>query len=455
MRTSDWRRVLLWLLLVKLVYLASVYGALRVWPAMEEGRFFGVMQRWPREGGPVFASHFATWDAAHYLYLSEVGYAKDVPSCAFYPLWPLLVRAFAVLMGGSHLVAGMVLANVLSLAAWVVFHEVVAARFGEPVTRWALVWLILFPGSVFYQFIYSEPVFFLLVMVLWWGLERGRYGWACVAAALLPLARGVGLFVALPIAWHLVTKKPPEWLIALWGRVRRYSRAGILSAPAAALKEPVRGAPDAAPAVPLPGRLEARPTLRRRAWRDYALLVAPLIGWGAYLLLMRHWTGNPLEGLQAQKHWAVHSISNLWNVPKFVIGLFEPTEWHAFWGSLLDRCLFIVLLYTLPVQWRLGKDLLVWIYVLGILPAMSGTFTSYTRFESTAFPVFIALAAFLNAEGGVRTAESSVTPVAPRLATLASRLPRLRVAVRWALLGTFAVLHLWLLWRFVNFRWAG
>jgi NhaP-type Na+/H+ and K+/H+ antiporter len=114
-----------------------------------------------------------------------------------------------------------------------------------------------------------------------------------------------------------------------------------------------------------------------------------------------------------------------------------------------------VLLYTLPVQWRLGKDLLVWIYVLGILPAMSGTFTSYTRFESTAFPVFIALAAFLNAEGGVRTAESSVTPVAPRLATLASRLPRLRVAVRWALLGTFAVLHLWLLWRFVNFRWAG
>ncbi len=31
-----------------------------------------MVTRWPREGEPVFASHFGTWDAAHYLYLGEV-----------------------------------------------------------------------------------------------------------------------------------------------------------------------------------------------------------------------------------------------------------------------------------------------------------------------------------------------------------------------------------------------
>ena len=56
--------------------------------------------------------------------------------------------------------------------------------------------------------------------------------------------------------------------------------------------------------------------------------------------------------------------------------------------------MFIILLYTLPLKWRLGKDLLVWTYVLGIMPAMSGAFISFTRYESPAFPMFIALAVF-------------------------------------------------------------
>jgi len=97
--------------------------------------------------------------------------------------------------------------------------------------------------------------------------------------------------------------------------------------------------------------------------------------------------------------------------------------------TLLDRCLFILLLYTLPLIWRLGKDLTVWTYVLGILPAMSGTFTSFTRFESTAFPMFIALAVFF-------TGSKRKWPL-----------------IVFVALG--AVLHGILLWRFVNFRWAG
>ena len=165
--------------------------------------------------------------------------------------------------------------------------------------------------------------------------------------------------------------------------------------------------------------------IARRAW----LLALPLIGWVAYLALMQHWTGNPFEGFAAQKHWGVHSISNLFNVPKFIIGLFNPSEWHAFRGSLLDRCAFLLVLMCLPAIWRLGKDLLVWAYVLAVVPAMSGTFTSFSRFLAVAFPVFIALGADL-----------------------------LRPEWRWlryALLALFAALHLLLVWRYVNCRWAG
>jgi len=146
---------------------------------------------------------------------------------------------------------------------------------------------------------------------------------------------------------------------------------------------------------------------------------------------MGHWTGNPFEGFEAQKHWRVHSISNLWDAPKFIVGLFTPTQWHEFRGSLLDRCVFMLLLYCLPVIWKLDRSrgLMVWTYVLGIVPAMSGTFTSYTRFASCAFPMFIALGVFLA--------------------------PPERRYLRWATVLVFATLQVVLLWRFVNFRWAG
>jgi len=159
------------------------------------------------------------------------------------------------------------------------------------------------------------------------------------------------------------------------------------------------------------------------------LLLAPLLGWGLYLALMFSWTGNAFEGFAAQKHWGAHSVWNLVNIPKFVVGYFTPTQWHEFTGSLLDRCMFLPLLYCLPLLWRLDKSLFVWAVVLGVVPAMSGTFTSYTRFASCAFPMFIAMALYLGRPE--------------------------RRHLRWGTLILFATLHVVLLWRFVNFRWAG
>lgn len=405
--TSGRRLRLLGLvLLAKLLYLGVVLVALGLRSDLDEEKFSGAMVRWPRSGPALFASHFGTWDAAHYLYLSEAGYAPGIPSCAFYPLWPLLIRWSSLLVGGREVIAGMVLANGFSAAAWVLFHRGVARQFGEPAAGWALAWLAVFPGSLFYQFIYSEGLFFLLVMGLWFGLERQRYGVAWISALLLPLARGVGVFCVLPIGWHLLMRLRLGWM-SRWEWARR--EQAVLERQAASG--------------------QARRRTARPAWLSFALLAAPLLGWGIYLALMWLWTGNPFEGIAAQRFWGVHSIRNLWDVPKFVVGWLTPTQWHGFTGSVLDRLMFLLLVETLPVIWRASKGLTIWTYVLGVLPAMSGTFTSYTRFASVAFPMFVALAVFFERR----------------------RLPWLR----WGLLAGFATLHLVLLWRFVNFRWAG
>jgi len=180
------------------------------------------------------------------------------------------------------------------------------------------------------------------------------------------------------------------------------------------------------PAVSPEGRF---PFPARDVARPAALLLAPLTGWALYFALMRHWTGNAFEGFAAQRYWGVHSVGNLINLPKFVVGFFTPTEWHEFTGSLVDRCAFLPVVYTLPILWKLDKKLLGWVYMLAVLPAMSGTFTSFTRFASCSFPTFIALGVGLSRQQW--------------------RWPR------YGLLGLFAAVHIVLVWRFVNFRWAG
>lgn len=402
-----------WLLVFKVCYLLCLVSAVLLCPVGQDTKMFhSKRQRWTAAGQLTFDSHFTSWDAEHYLYLSERGYKAESPATAFYPLWPLLVRFFSIITGGSQVLAGMVLSNLISLAGLVVFGRMVAKRFGESTAWRAVAFLVLFPGALFFQFIYSESLFFLLLMLLWFGLEEDRFWLALVAGALLPLTRAVGILCFFPILLHLVIQSPPNWIIR-WNRRSRWGSWIIRLFD----KERNR-APDADTGMASPSEAA-----------HYWLLVAPLWGWSLYFLLMWKWTGNPFEGFEAQKYWGIQSMGNLIDLPKFVIGLLNPTVWHEIVGSVLDRCVFVFVLWWLPLIWRLDKVWFAWAVVLGVVPAMSGTFCSYTRFASVVFPLFIAMAVFLGKPE--------------------------RKWSRRLILMVFAILHLTLLWRFVTYRWAG
>src|SRR5580704_6657771 len=102
--TNDWRRITLWLVLFKIGYIAFVCIAVKLSSEFDKEKHNEVVAWWfksiggrqPPENRVGIAKHFATWDAQHYLFLSEVGYSKGVKSCAFYPLWPLSIRWFSI-----------------------------------------------------------------------------------------------------------------------------------------------------------------------------------------------------------------------------------------------------------------------------------------------------------------------------------------------------------------------
>ncbi len=136
---------------------------------------------WPPGGTPTLSSCFATWDVAHYLCLSQSGYQVDSPSCAFYPLWPAAIRAGTVLTGGRPVLAAMLLCNACSLLGFWMFYRLVARHCGAEISRDALILMLAFPGALFFSFPYSESLFFVLVMLFFWGLELARWRWVAVA----------------------------------------------------------------------------------------------------------------------------------------------------------------------------------------------------------------------------------------------------------------------------------
>jgi len=398
-RFPRWVHAAAWILLAKAVYLGVTWLALRLWNHPEELPMLNT--RWPIDGQPVFESHFATWDAAHYLLLATRGYADGVPSCAFYPLWPLMWRG-VIALGIPPVWGGLALSNLLSTLGLAMVYRAVSRRHDPSRALWTVGLMAIFPGNLFLQFSYSESAFLVLLMCLWSGLEERRWVLAAFGAVLLPLSRAVGAFAVVPIAFWLLRHPSiaPRW------------NAGVSS-------------------IPRLGRgfLRVEADAARSGARWLGLVGVPVLGWGLYLGLMTLWTGNPFEGFEAQKTWGRHSILNLIDVPKFVLEYLSPRYFHEFADYMLDRLCFLAVAYTLPCLWRKHRDLIPWVYVLGILPAMSGSFTSYIRFAGMAFPVFIAWSE-----------------------PATSRPQRI---LRWAGGVTLVLLHLHLTRNFVLGRWAG
>ncbi len=338
------------LVLFKLVYFVGLSAALVLWPTFGSDNVArSSRQNWTLDNRLTFGSHFVAWDTGNYLFLSEEGYKRGTAECAFYPLYPLLIRGVSKIIRGHDVLIEMILANLISLAAFLLFGRIVARRYGESAATLALTLLLAFPGSMFFQFKYTEPLFFLLLMLLLLGLEENHYCLALAAAFLLPLTRAVGVFCIFPLLSNIFFRSTPAWWTNLANQQTWAGRVARLVEPYVA-KSSVE---------------------KSGGWcgaNSIFLVLTPLLGWATYFLLMWKWTGNAFEGFEAQKKFGgVQAVHNLFEPVRFVALLFNPTDWHGYKGSLLDRCVFFLLIDCFPLIWKLDKSWCVWAFFVGVV----------------------------------------------------------------------------------------
>ena len=296
----------------------------------------------------------ARWDAISYLGIADDGYEGPERRVAFFPLYPLTVRAGAAFSGSEtvHLLVAYLVSAAAFLGALYLLHRLVdLARTGDR-ARDRPARGVFSPWSFFFSAPYTESLFLLLSIGAFYAARTDRWALAGVCLALLSATRNTGILVAVPVA-----------LLYLWPR-------------------------------------------RRLAWDAAWLLLAPL-GLVAYCLHLNAVRGDPLAWVDAQE---AEEFDRSLEGP--FVGLWEALRagieapWHlAAGGGPRDGVfydtlpLILLVLACFAVVWLVRRLHPAYgVYVgLALIPAVSAPndeipLLSLPRFLTVLFPLFMVLA---------------------------------------------------------------
>lgn len=305
-----------------------------------------------------FTTRVTTWDAGHYLYLADIGYMPEQMSNAFPPLYPLMIRALSA-MGLHSIIAGLLIANLTSTAALLLFYRLARQRFGREVAQKALQLMLVFPTAFYLNLIYSEGVFLLLSVLFFVAMYRRNLWLMAACAFLLPLVRLVGFAIAIPMVVYAAE--------AAWLRLRS-----------------TRG--------PLSHRLG------KALGPEAVTLLAPVAGVATLCAFMAIETGDPLAMMHAQAYYetAMRGFDGLLQPMSILKDLFRSDlALYGLSNSVLDRIFFTVFLASAPLVYRrVDRPMFAFYLVMGLTP-MAGSFQSYMRYLLVAFPLFLAWASYL------------------------------------------------------------
>lgn len=303
----------------------------------------------------TLAETFAAWDSGWYFDIAARGYyytPEGQSSVAFFPLYPMAMRALGWVFGGSDAaiwIAGIVISYAAFFGGLVALH-----RLTEQITRdreaarRAVLYVTIFPFSFFLTRVYPSGLFFLLVVLAVASAYRSRWWLAGLCGGLAAVTRPHGLLIAIPL--------------------------GLM-------------------ALQAPGGI--RETVRR------VVALSPIpAAVACYSLYVYSLAGHPLAWLSSQSQWGYSLGRPPWEQLLGLIarieryGLYDyffTSEMAAF--RLFHGTVALLLLAVLPLVFtRLGAPLGLWVLVSLLIPLSGNALEGIGRYAAVLFPVFIVLA---------------------------------------------------------------
>lgn len=174
------------------------------------------------------------WDGHWYQTIATQGYPDHVPRdehgtpqqnpLAFYPLYPMAVRALMAVTGGSFSVVGSLLALAVGAVAAVLMAQLLRPRIGAYASWWAVMVLMASPPSPVFQMTYTESTALALVLGFVLALDRERW----LAAGWVALLIGTARPVAVPLGLAALAVCVARWRRRERDPVPTYERLEML-----------------------------------------------------------------------------------------------------------------------------------------------------------------------------------------------------------------------------------
>ena len=187
------------LLSALIAYLANV-----TFPPLTDQKFYVFRTPHP------FWDTFARYDSGWYHGIASQGYIYGEGgrnNLAFFPLYPMLMRAGGTLLGSRQedfYFAGIVVSWLAFAGAMVLIYKLARLDLEERAAMRAVLYAAIFPFAYLFGLVYSESLFLLGLVGAVYAVRTKQWLWAALAGAAMTATRVTGV-VALPglalIAW--------------------------------------------------------------------------------------------------------------------------------------------------------------------------------------------------------------------------------------------------------------
>ncbi len=327
--------------------------------------FFGHSKEHPhaRFAGSSWLSGWVQFDASWYRDIAERGYGLiegQQSNVAFFPLYPVLIRALKDLFGSSF-GAGIAITFACGLVAVMLFWRWCGERLDPAAQKLALALLLLYPYAWYLcGAVYADALFLVSTIAAFSALERDRTLAAGLLGALAAATRPVGPAVVLALA------------------IRQIERRGALRT----IERTWRGRT---------WELPVGISWRRLQPRDGLVLVsaAGFVAYSGYLWW--RW-GDPLLFASVQKYWKQPSGPVTWlklHLAGIILLKFKD-RWLYIIGCVLQGALAMGALLAVPrIRRSFGWGYATLVAVSLAIPVLgSKDFQGLGRYLLAAFPLF-------------------------------------------------------------------
>lgn len=324
---------------------------------------------------PDFLVKHAGFDGVHYWNIVQYGYESSSSGLiqAFFPVYPLILDALHSI-GIPVILAGVVLSSIAFWGVLLVFYSEVRHYFTSKVAWYSTLALTFFPTSFYFGMVYTESLFLLLVLLTLRWSRQDQWWWAAGAAAIASGTRIVGVILVPAMFFQLLQREvsTPAGITGLLPSImQRIITIGTW----------LRGI--------------YRLITKRRA-ELFAILMGSM-GLVLYMSYLDHAFDDPLRFLSVQEEFGGGRSESLvlypqviWRYLKILFTAELPWQtWLSFSQEFAAGTLGL-----LAIVWNWRRIPWSWmVFALGafLVPTLTGTFSSLSRYVLVCLPLFVTL----------------------------------------------------------------